>query len=702
MHQLLKILPFLLVLAPVCAIDGPSASGAGGTSDAPGFKSVMLRTHSLYHPYLDQDIQSRWFDFGGDTVINTNKHIRLTHDRPGQSGWLFSRLPLSITNFEIEVTFKISGSSTGVSGDGFAMWITKERAVQGPVFGFIDKFEGLGIFFDTYKNSRPGQFPLVTAMLGDGMTSYDNAHDGMANDIGSCTARGIRGANIPTKAKLTYYKDNYLELELQYQKEGEWTSCFNIKNVALPSLSYLGFTALTGEVSDNHDIIAALYPSDQVGSFLHKNPRADHGDGFWSRYSFSSQYVWADMPGLLHGESNKGDQDSNAREQRTILLNFSWHIVDYYLYYIFLHTRFLRSLAFDSKQSWTPTLMSNQPIKSQFQYGLNIKKKQLEKSSRSRIRFDTDDEEALPDPKQEVNRQLKFSDNISAHPVEEVDPSTYEYDEVFDNMKVGEQKKRAAEEIERKERKPKYMENLLAAAEVRKRDFLMAQEKMLQREREAEGEMYKDKEKFVTTAYIQQQQELKKLEAEEEAREAALRSKSRGMATFYRNILDRNEQNHELAVEAASNKQNLIGPLRKETTEKSDIEKANEATQKLGTNVVLNDEGKIVDKRQLLAAGLNTGECSSSHLATTETSTREARKIYQSNRYNNKESRTRQSRMVEEQLAQNMKRDREEEVLKQQELEERIKRTKTESEVLSARERYLARKKQQLEQQSAV
>lgn len=47
------------------------------------------------------------------------------------------------------------------------MWITKQRALTGPVFGSADKFEGLGVFFDTYKNNRPGTiFPYVMAMLG--------------------------------------------------------------------------------------------------------------------------------------------------------------------------------------------------------------------------------------------------------------------------------------------------------------------------------------------------------------------------------------------------------------------------------------------------------------------------------------------------------------------------------------------------------
>ncbi len=70
------------------------------------------------------------------------------------------------------------------------MWLTKERASPGPVFGSTDRFEGLAIFFDTYKNSRPGTtFPLVMAMMGDGKTAYDQEHDGKANELASCSVR---------------------------------------------------------------------------------------------------------------------------------------------------------------------------------------------------------------------------------------------------------------------------------------------------------------------------------------------------------------------------------------------------------------------------------------------------------------------------------------------------------------------------------
>jgi len=219
-------------------------------------KSIPLRTHSLQAPYLDSDMQSRWFDFGMDTIVRTDKYIRLTPELPSRQGWVFSRVPLTATNWEIEVEFKISGSGT-LYGDGMAMWLTKQRAQGGSVFGFPDKFEGLGIFIDTYKNNRPGVvFPYVMAMLGDGQTTYDKENDGKANELAGCSARGIRNQDIPTKLRLTYFQDKSLRLDLQYKSELTWENCFTLGDVKIPTVSYLGFTAETGELSDNHDIIS--------------------------------------------------------------------------------------------------------------------------------------------------------------------------------------------------------------------------------------------------------------------------------------------------------------------------------------------------------------------------------------------------------------------------------------------------------------
>ncbi|KAL1922763.1 uncharacterized protein VTP21DRAFT_9139 [Calcarisporiella thermophila] len=221
-------------------------------------QAVAVQTHSIYPPYIDQELQSRWWDFGGDAVINTMKYVRLTSDQPSQHGWLWSRLPLTSPNFEIEVEFQVTNNhNSHLSGDGFGLFLTTERAETGNAFGFNEKFEGLGIFFDTYQNAHDYKhgYPFVMAMLGDGKTTYDHDQDGSTNALALCEA-DIQGTENPIKAKLSYYRGEYLEVLLQYAPEEEWIQCFEISNVTLPSMPYLGFSAQTGDVSGNHDILS--------------------------------------------------------------------------------------------------------------------------------------------------------------------------------------------------------------------------------------------------------------------------------------------------------------------------------------------------------------------------------------------------------------------------------------------------------------
>ncbi|KAH6624945.1 concanavalin A-like lectin/glucanase domain-containing protein [Chaetomium sp. MPI-SDFR-AT-0129] len=291
------------------------ATAAWGTASAEedNIKSIGLRTHTLNQPYLDSDMQSRWYDFGGDAIIRTDQYIRLTSDHPSQTGWLFSRVPLTATNWEIEVEFKIHGKNQ-LYGDGFAMWLTKERGKTGPIFGSADKFEGLGIFFDTYKNNRPGVvFPYVMAMVGDGQKTYDKDTDGKEAEFAGCSARGIRHATIPTKFRLTYFQDKSLKLELQYKTEGEWSLCFETdKPPSIPQVAYLGFTSETGELSDNHDIISIdaknLYYSKTPGGKTtpgsnrgKKSKSAKKSGGSWFWFLFKTVFFFAAIGGAYVG-----------------------------------------------------------------------------------------------------------------------------------------------------------------------------------------------------------------------------------------------------------------------------------------------------------------------------------------------------------------------------------------------------------------
>ncbi|KAL6428013.1 hypothetical protein ACFW04_008421 [Cataglyphis niger] len=119
------------------------------------------------------------------------------------------------------------------------------------------------------------------------------------------------------------------------------------------------------------------------------------------------------------------------------------------------------------------------------------------------------------------------------------DPTIYQYDEVYDNM---ERSKSQSDVKKEKEKKPRYIQKLLKTAERRKKEQEHRVERMVQKEREAEGEMYADKESFVTSAYRAKLEEFKEME-EEEARISRLEAigdvtKQQDMSGFYRHLYE--------------------------------------------------------------------------------------------------------------------------------------------------------------------
>ncbi|TVY30741.1 Nuclear speckle splicing regulatory protein 1-like protein [Lachnellula hyalina] len=291
-----------------------------------------------------------------------------------------------------------------------------------------------------------------------------------------------------------------------------------------------------------------------------------------------------------------------------------------------------------------------------------------------------------------------FTSKKHADTAEELDPSIYDYDAVYESLKP---KKKVVTEDE--ERKPKYMTNLLAAAAVRKRDATIAEEKKLARDREAEGDEFADKEKFVTSAYKKQQEENRRLEAEERLKEEQEQKKNKGagMTNFYKNMLEQGEQQHaeivKAAEEAAKN-----GPMEREEEEKqkSDAEIAREISEKTGAKIAVNDEGQVVDKRQLLKGGLNVIPKPKSTAPATAArggasmSDRSRGPGFVGAGGGKQAMRERQSRMMETQLQQATKRALEEEEEEKQKIERASKSRKTEGDIMSAKERYLARKKE--------
>ncbi|KAH9946042.1 coiled-coil domain-containing protein 55-domain containing protein [Epithele typhae] len=323
--------------------------------------------------------------------------------------------------------------------------------------------------------------------------------------------------------------------------------------------------------------------------------------------------------------------------------------------------------------------------------------------------------------KQFIAQSMEMSKAMKKKMEEEqrVDATVFEYDEVYDKMQEAKLRQKEAKESDSKERKPKYISGLLQSAATRRLDHLRAEEKMIQRERELEGDEFKDKGAFVTQAYKDQMAELREAEEEERQREEAERKKNKGnigtgMAHFYRKLLEESEQQHEQTV--AATEKPTIGPqgpnltITKPTdfTPKSDAELAHAAREQ-GKEVELNDDNQIVDKRELLSAGLNLSAPNTRKLGLQLSSKAKAKEGENVEAHravgtaaSRREINERRTREIQQQMEDEKRRLRDERDKEEREaLSRTVARRNDEASVMSAKERYLERKRRRLEEAAA-
>jgi hypothetical protein len=187
------------------------------------------------------------------------------------------------------------------------------------------------------------------------------------------------------------------------------------------------------------------------------------------------------------------------------------------------------------------------------------------------------------------------------------------------------------------------------------------------------------------------------------------KNKGSGLAGWYKDMLDRGERDHEevlKAVEETLQKKKQGGETQKEggEDEKADEEKAKteeelakELLQK-GKKITINEDGQIVDKRELLQGGLNVGAKKKAEALREKSRLAAGQGSQQQNKggvyVGGKQAmRERQTRMLEAQLEESLKRAREEEEEEKKKIELVAKSRKTEADISSAKERYLARKR---------
>lgn len=174
------------------------------------------------------------------------------------------------------------------------------------------------------------------------------------------------------------------------------------------------------------------------------------------------------------------------------------------------------------------------------QYGLIIPNKCKQTIKRPSL-FDDNSEEECEEPQQKLETwksKVKKKTHLEIQKVLEEDPTVYEYDSIYDDMK---KKKEERKEVFTKDRKPKYIGSLMKTAEIRKKEYERRIERQIQKEREKEGNEFEDKEAFVTSSYkkklLERQEEEERERRQKELEERMDVTKQNDLSGFYRHFL---------------------------------------------------------------------------------------------------------------------------------------------------------------------
>lgn len=204
-------------------------------------------------------------------MVNNN-FIRLTPDRQSKKGSLWSRKSLNTNAISAILKFRISGSGKNFFGDGIALWFVQQGYyTEGTLHGFQEKFKGVGIIFDTFKNTETAdQHRDVTILINDGKKTFEV----MTKDVKGCNTniryhaeRADFSVTDASRAKIIINGTNLI-VAIDGKNTGSFTECVNLNDLDVPGGSdwlksaYIGISATTGQLADNHDIISLSVYSD--------------------------------------------------------------------------------------------------------------------------------------------------------------------------------------------------------------------------------------------------------------------------------------------------------------------------------------------------------------------------------------------------------------------------------------------------------
>ncbi|XP_037956410.1 protein ERGIC-53 [Teleopsis dalmanni] len=225
--------------------------------------------YSFKPPYLAQkDGTVPFWEYGGNAIASAES-VRVAPSLRSQKGAIWTKAPTNFDWWEVEIVFRITGRGR-IGADGLAFWYTTQKGdYNGEVYGSSDRWNGLGVFFDSFDNDNKHNNPYISAVLNDGTKQFDHQNDGTTQLLSGCL-RDFRNKPFPTRARIEYY-NNVLTVLFHNgmtNNNEDYELCLRSDGVQLPKNGYFGLSAATGGLADDHDVFhfltTSLHPPGQI------------------------------------------------------------------------------------------------------------------------------------------------------------------------------------------------------------------------------------------------------------------------------------------------------------------------------------------------------------------------------------------------------------------------------------------------------
>jgi len=262
-----------------------SSSGAGGSTV--WAKNSFRAPFDSFEKHSGDRFVNQYWTVGGDVNVNHN-YVRLTNDRQNKRGWLYNKEPIKARDFSIQIKFRVSGQGQNLFGDGFVLWVVQNKVHEwsksGEYFAGPRGFTGFAVTFDTYKNSEmAGTHKDIYLLTNDGDSELD-----IHNPTAGCTSsyrwfekREDFSVKDYALARVSYNSGtNRLKVEIDGANTDRFVECFDteLPHGQFIAGSHIALSATTGQLADNHDILAV-----DTASLSHEFVNDDESQSFLFR-----------------------------------------------------------------------------------------------------------------------------------------------------------------------------------------------------------------------------------------------------------------------------------------------------------------------------------------------------------------------------------------------------------------------------------